>query len=125
MGGYDLRWHQFYRVISIRLTGSLDESNAKEMNDEIITIIDTSKQRIAIVIDAENLITTPNFTHIRDQLTYSLHPQIIHFSIITANKLTKLWLLTVLRQSLGNIQIYDPEDELAQRLKKLYFKEAK
>lgn len=122
MAGYKLHWHPSSRVLALSFSASLDASLAKQLNEEIIQILDASQQYVDLVIDAEHIAVTNDFLNIREQLTYPAHSQIGHVSIIVSNKLSKLWMLLIHKQCKEPVKFFKSHEEIAQSLK-VYFRD--
>ena len=89
--GYTLSWYISGQVLYLKLKGQPKVQELKAINQEIVDILDSSQEKMSIVIDVNELrVSYTSTDQLRATQTYMDREQLVLALIVTDNKLNRL-----------------------------------
>ena len=119
---YSLSCHTPDKLIYLTLDGQSDLEELKAVNQEVLSILDTSLEGMCIVFDVNNLeIDYQTSAHFRLTQDYMNHEQLELAMIITDNKLSRLVTTMAFSKTKTRIVQYHNYQEAEMNLKRRGF----
>ncbi|HRF98563.1 MAG TPA: hypothetical protein PLZ51_25320, partial [Aggregatilineales bacterium] len=88
---YTLSWYKPETILYLKLEGQLSLNELETVNQEVMSILDSLRARVNILIDATNFSATHQTTGLlRETQQYMNHPHLDSAFIVADNKLMRL-----------------------------------
>ncbi len=117
---YQLSWYKPETILYLKLEGQLSTHELQAVNQEIVSILDTLRARINILIDATDFTATHQTTSLlRETQQYMNHQYLDSAFIVANNKLMRLITLMAFSISRAKVVHFNTMDVLESRLQRL------
>lgn len=96
-------------ILLLTFRGKLVAEDARKLNEMLLEQLERLDKAVTLIIDSEEMKVDPrtDFRSVQRQLTYTSSPALEHIYIISANKLTRLWMLLIHKRAQVKIDFID------------------
>jgi hypothetical protein len=117
---YKLSWYKPEIILYLKLEGQLSLNELETVNQEIMSILDSIRSRVNIVIDATTFSATHQTTGLlRETQQYMNHPNLDSAFIVADNKLMRLITLMAFSISRAKVTQFNTMDIAESRIQRL------